>query len=158
MATITADPGAPAVGAGTQAAGVAVPAVTQGNRKLRGLRSLMLTLISAVVAYGVLVGIVAWQASATTFSFYHTMVDEDSVSVDAALRARAAALDHMSASATFLETTGTAQQAAAARAQERWAAYNNESRVSWRNVTDPTHGEQSVFAAADRAASDYIQQ
>src|SRR5215211_3305558 len=96
MATITADPAAiPARGA-----------ATTSNRRLSGLRSLMLTLISASLAYGVLAGIIAWQANATTFSSYHTIVDEGSVSVDAALRARAAVLDHMSASATYLETTG----------------------------------------------------
>src|SRR5438105_9050451 len=149
MATIPAD----------RATTIPAPAaVTTGNRRLSRLRSLMLTLISASLAFGVLAGIVAWQANATTFSSYHTIVDEGSVSVDAALRARAAALDHMSASATYLETTGQPQKDAAARAQERWAAYNNESRISWRNLTDSTHGEYNVYAAADSAASDYIQQ
>jgi hypothetical protein len=148
MATITADPGAIPAQA----------AVAVGNRRLSGLRSLMLTLISAALAYGVLAGIVAWQANATTYSAYHTMVDEDSVSVDAALKARAAALDHMSASATYLETTGTAQKDASALAQRSWAAFSNESRISWRNLTDRVHGEYNVYAAADRAASDYIQQ
>src|SRR5947209_15132020 len=116
MATITADPGAIPAQA----------AVAVGNRRLSGLRSLMLTLISAALAYGVLAGIVAWQANATTYSAYHTMVDEDSVSVDAALRARAAALDHMSSSATYLETTGAPQQNAASQAQDQWATFNNE--------------------------------
>src|SRR5918911_176361 len=149
MATITADR-APAIPAPT--------AVRTGNRRLGRLRSLMLTLISASLAFGVLAGIVAWQANATTYSSYHTIVDEGSVSVDAALRARAAALDHMSASATYLETTGQAQQQAATLAQERWATFNNEARISWRNLTDSVHGETNVYQAADRSASDYIQQ
>ena len=65
--------------------------------------------------------------------------------VDAALRARSAALDHMSAAATFLETTGTAQQQAQALATARWADFNNEARISWRNLSDPTHGEHAVI-------------
>jgi hypothetical protein len=141
------------------AAGVAqAPAVPVGNRRVGLLRSVMLALVSASIAFGVLAGLVAWQANVATYTAYHTIVDEGSVSVDAALRARAALLDHMSASATFLETTGQTQQEAAARAQERWNVFNNEFRVSWRNVTDATHGESDVYAAADRAASDYIQQ
>jgi hypothetical protein len=85
-------------------------------------------------------------------------VDEGSVSVDAALRARAAVLDHMSAAATFLETTGDTQTEARRRAEQRWADYSNESRISWRNVSDQTHGESNVYQAADHASSDYIQQ
>src|SRR5919204_6381548 len=138
MATITAD----------RAAIPARTAVSTGNRRLSRLRSLMLTLISASLAFGVLTGIVAWQANATTYSSYHTIVDEGSVSVDAALRARAAALDHMSASATYLETTGQAQKDAATLAQERWATFNNEARISWRNLTDRVHGETNVYEAA----------
>src|SRR6059058_3298219 len=136
MATITAD----------RATTIPAPAaVATGNRRLGRLRSLMLTLISASLAFGVLAGIVAWQANATTYSSYHTIVDEGSVSVDAALRARSAALDHMSASATYLETTGQAQKDAAALAQERWATFNNEARISWRNLTDSVHGETNVY-------------
>ncbi|HYO50536.1 MAG TPA: hypothetical protein VEW94_11860 [Chloroflexia bacterium] len=149
MATATANR-APAQAAPTT--------VSTGNRRVAGLRSWMLTLISSAIAFGVLTGLLAWQANLTTYNDYHTIVDEGSVSVDAALRARAAVLDHMSAAATFLETTGEAQQAAAARVQERWTAFNNEARVSWRNITDSTHGESNVYASADRAASDYIQQ
>ncbi len=118
----------------------------------------MLTAVAAVVSFGLLAGLIAWQANAVTYSAYHTLVDEGSVSVDAALQARAAVLDHMSAAATYLATTGAPQQAALATGRARWDEFNNESRISWRNLTDPTHGETNVYAAADRAASDYIQQ
>lgn len=129
-----------------------------GNRRIAGLRSLMMTLISASVALGLLTGLVAWQANLTTYNDYRRIVDEGSVSVDAALRARAAALDHMAAAATYLETTGPAQQEAGTRAGQHWATFNNEARISWRNLTDRTQGETNVYDAADRAASDYIQQ
>ncbi len=122
------------------------------------LRSLMLAVIASSLAFGLLAGFIAWQANLATYNAYHTFVDEGSVSVDAALRARSAALDHMSAAATFLETTGAAQQQAQALATARWADFNNEARISWRNLSDPTHGENAVYAAADSAASDYIQQ
>src|SRR5690349_4763757 len=118
----------------------------------------MLTAVAAEVAFGILAGLIAWQANAVTYSAYHTLVDEGSVSVDAALHARAAVLDHMSAAATYLATTGAPQQAALATGRARWDEFNNESRISWRNLTDPTHGENNVYAAADAAASDYIQQ
>jgi hypothetical protein len=129
-----------------------------GNRRIAGLRSRMMLIISASVAFGILAGFIAWQANANTYAAYHKIVDEGSVSVDAALRARAAVLDHMSAAATFLETTGTTQDEARKRAEQRWADYNNESRISWRNVSDQTHGENNVYQAADSASSDYIQQ
>lgn len=118
----------------------------------------MLTLVSAAIAFGVLGGLVVWQANVATFSDYHTIVDEASVSVDAALHARAAALDHMSAAATYLETTGQDQQAALARANDSWNTFNEQARISWRNITDRTQGEENVFTAADAAATDYIQQ
>jgi hypothetical protein len=118
----------------------------------------MLTAVAAAVAFGLLAGFIAWQANAVTYSAYHTLVDDGSVSVDAALHARAAVLDHMGAAATYLATTGAPQQAALATARARWDDFNTESRISWRNLTDPTHGETNVYAAADRAASDYIQQ
>lgn len=133
-------------------------ATAQGNRRVASLRSWMLTLVSASVAFGVLAGVVAWQANAATYNDYHTIVDEGSVSVDAALRARAAALDHMSAAATYLETTGESRQAAARRASDSWDTFNREARISWRNISDPTHGESNVFIAADSAATQYIQQ
>ncbi|MEO8285914.1 MAG: hypothetical protein ABI670_05725 [Chloroflexota bacterium] len=129
-----------------------------GNARVGRLRSFMLTVIASAISFGLLAGLLAWQANVATYNAYHNIVDEGSVSVDSALRARSAALDHMSAAATFLETTGDVQQQARNRATERWADYNNESRVTWRNLTDPTHGEADVFAAADRASSDYIQQ
>jgi hypothetical protein len=118
----------------------------------------MLTLVSASLAFGVLAGIVGWQTNAATYDDYHIIVDEGSVSVDAALRARAAALDHMGASATYLETTGESRQAAALRAADSWNTFNREARVSWRNISDVTHGESNVFTAADSAATQYIQQ
>ncbi|HUS17270.1 MAG TPA: hypothetical protein VM536_19915, partial [Chloroflexia bacterium] len=118
----------------------------------------MLSLIAASAAFGLLTGLVAWQANATTYAAYHRLVDEGSVSVDAALRARSAALDHMGDAATYLATTPALRPQARARATARWADFNNEARVSWRNVTDPTQGEANVFGAADKAASDYIQQ
>jgi hypothetical protein len=118
----------------------------------------MLALIASSIAFGLLAGFLAWQANLATYNAYHTIVDEGSVSVDAALRARSAALDHMTAAATFLETTGAAQQQAQALAAARWADFNNEARISWRNLSDPIHGENAVYSAADLAASDYIQQ
>lgn len=130
----------------------------RSNPRVALLRSWMLTVIASAISFGLLAGLIAWQANVTTYNAYHTIVDEGSVSVDSALRARAAVLDHMSAAATFLETTGDTQKAAMSRASERWAAFNNEARVSWRNLTDSTHGEIAVYQAADRAASDYIQQ
>jgi hypothetical protein len=133
-------------------------AAVRPNRRVGTLRAWMLALITSAIAFGIFAGILAWQANVTTYNAYHTIVDEGSVSVDAALRARAAILDHMSAAATFLETTGPAHDDAAERARQRWADFNNEARVSWRNVTDRAHGEDQVYAAADRAASDYIQQ
>src|SRR4051794_30471818 len=96
------------------------PAAVVGNRRIGLQRSLMLTLVSAAIAFGVLAGIVAWQSITVAYNDYHTLVDEGSVSVDAALRARAAALDHMSAAATYLETTGASQQAAEQRAAASW--------------------------------------
>ena len=119
---------------------------------------MMLALISSALAFGVLAGLVAWQANLATYNDYHTIVGEGSVSVDAALLARAAALDHMSAAATYLETTGEAQQQARALADQRWDTFIEESRISWSNITDPTHGEQNVFNAADQASLEYIQQ
>jgi hypothetical protein len=133
-------------------------AVVAGNRRVAALRSRMLLIISAAVAFGVLAGLIAWGANANTYAAYHKLVDEGSISVDAALRARAAVLDHMSAAATFLETSGAPQAEARQRAVQRWADYTNESRISWRNLTDQTHGENNVYQAADRASSDYIQQ
>jgi hypothetical protein len=118
----------------------------------------MLAVVAASVSFGLLAGFVAWQANLVTYDNYRKIVDEGSLSVDAALRARAAVLDHMSAAATFLETTGENQSAAEARTRERWSAFNDEARRSWRNLTDRTHGEYAVYNAADAAASDYIQQ
>ena len=129
-----------------------------GNPRIAALRDRMLTLVSAVLAFSVLAGLVAGLANATTYGSYHTLVDEGSVSVDAALRARAAVLDHMGAAATYLATTGAAHDAAYARAINSWDVYSEQSRHSWRNISDPVQGEGSVFQAADRAASDYIQQ
>ncbi len=129
-----------------------------GNPRIARLRDRMLTLISAVVAFGLLAGIIAGLASSTTYDAYHTLVDEGAVSVDAALRARAAVLDHMSAAATYLATTGPAHDAAYAQAINSWDTYREQSRLSWRNISDPVQGEGSVYQAADRAASDYIQQ
>jgi hypothetical protein len=122
------------------------------------LRSWMLALVSASLAFGVLAGLVAWQANLGTYNDYHTIVNDGSVSVDAALRARAAALDHMSAAATYLETTDQNRQAAAARASTAWDTFNSQARISWRNITDPLYGESNVFSAADSAATSYIQQ
>jgi hypothetical protein len=113
----------------------------------------MLALIASSLAFGLLAGFIAWRANLATYNAYHTIVDEGSVSVDAALRARSAALDSMTAAATFLETGADQQEA-----QARWADFNNEARISWRNLSDPTHGENAVYSAADLAASDYIQQ
>src|SRR5437016_12264630 len=117
----------------------------------------MLALTSASLAFGVLAGLIAWQANVAAYNDYHTIVDEGSVSVDAALRSRAAALDHMSAAATYLETTGESQQAEAVRASDSWNIFNQQARISWHNITDPAHGEDKVFAAADAAATGYIQ-
>lgn len=114
-------------------------------------------MISAALAFGVLAGLVAWQANLATYNDYHTIVDEGAVSVDAALLARAAGLDHMSAAATYLETSGDSQQQARAFADTRWDIFTEQARISWRNVTDPTHGELNVFSAADHASHDYIQ-
>jgi hypothetical protein len=118
----------------------------------------MLAVVAAAISFGVLAGLIAWQANLATYNNYHKIVDVGSVSVDSALRARSAVLDHMSAAATFLETTGDNQKAAEARATQRWADFNNEARISWRNLSDTTYGEYAVYAAADAAASDYIQQ
>ena len=76
----------------------------------------MLALVAAAISFGVLAGLIAWQANLATYNNYHKIVDVGSVSVDSALRARAAVLDHMSAAATFLETTGDNQKAAQERA------------------------------------------
>lgn len=136
----------------------AQPAATPGNSRVGRLRSWMLTLVASAVSFGLLAGFIVWQANLVTYENYRKIVDEGSVSVDSALRARAAVLDHMSAAATFLETTGQNQTAAEQRARERWAAFNDEARRSWRNLTDRTHGEYAVYSAADSSASDYIQQ
>ena len=161
MATTTIPAGtAGTSGTNIDAAQAAVPAapVVRTNSRVAGLRSLMLFVMASAVAFGVLGGVIAWQANLTAYNAYHKLVDEGSVSVDAALRARAAALDHMGAAATFLETKGTAQQEARQSTTQAWIDYQNQSRMSWRNITDNTHGENTVFAAADSAASDYIQQ
>ena len=150
-----APPGAAAPAGVTPAAPAAVPLI--GNPRVARLRNQMLGLISAAIAFAVLTGIIAWQANARTYDAYHTLVDEGSVSVDAALQARAAVVDQMGAAATYLATTGPAQQAAADRATARWNDFIAQSRISWRNLSDRTQGEQNVSAAADSAASDYIQ-
>ncbi len=142
----------------TGATSAVQPTVRQSNRRLVIIRALMLALVSSSLAFGIMSGLVAWQANVATYNDYHTIVGEGSVSVDAALRARAAALDHMSAAAIYLETKGQARQEAAARADQSWADFNEEARISWRNLSDPTHGESNVYAAADRAAGDYIKQ
>ncbi|MGI8587734.1 MAG: hypothetical protein ACR2M0_08625 [Chloroflexia bacterium] len=118
----------------------------------------MLTLVAAGIAFGVLVGLIAWRANDAAYNSYDTLVNKGSVSVDAALRARAAALDHMGQAATYLATTGAPQQAAEAAAAQSWNGFNEEARKSWNNRTDQTQGEFNVFAAADAAASLYIQQ
>jgi hypothetical protein len=133
------------------------PAVKTNTRVSR-LRSWMLALVASSVAFGVLAGIIVWQANVAAYDAYHTIVDEGSVSVDAALRARSAALDHMTAAATYLETKGDIQQQARARADQNWDAFNNEARVSWGNLSDTSHGEYATYDAADSAASQYIQQ
>lgn len=125
--------------------------VASGNRRVSRLRTLMLSLVSAAAAFSVVAGLAAWQANVATYNDYHSIVDESSVSVDAAL-------DHMGAAATYLETTGENRQAAASRASASWDTFNSEARVSWRNISDPAHGESNVFSAADSAATDYIQQ
>src|SRR5689334_2998186 len=103
----------------TQTAPASQPAVATQvriNPRVERLRSWMLAVIAAAVSFGVLAGLIAWQANLATYNNYHKIVDVGSVSVDSALRARAAVLDHMSAAATFLETTGDNQKAAQARA------------------------------------------
>ncbi|MGA7731489.1 MAG: hypothetical protein WCD37_09480 [Chloroflexia bacterium] len=152
MATVTANN---RLGTPTQA--VTAPG-ERSNSRVGRLRSWMLAIVAASVSFSLLAGFIAWQANLVTYENYRKIVDEGSLSVDSALRARAAVLDHMSAAATFLETTGENQSAAEARARERWAAFNDEARRSWRNLTDRTHGEYVVYSAADAAASDYIQQ
>ncbi len=118
----------------------------------------MLTLGAACIAFAIVAGIVAWQANGTTHATYHALVDQGSVSVDAALQARAAVLDQMGAAATYLATTGTPRSTAQAFADRRWADFREASRISWSNLSDPVQGEGNVFRAADAAASDYIQQ
>src|SRR5688572_10186523 len=136
---------------GRATAGGAAPAVTApapraavGNRRIARLRSVMMVLMTLAVALGLLLGLVAFQANLTTYNYYRTIVDEGSVSVDAALRARAAVLDHMAASATYLETTGDAQTDAANRAERAWETFNNEASISWRNLSDAEYGENEV--------------
>lgn len=135
----------------------AVPDQPRPNPRVGRLRSWMLALVASAVAFGALAALIAFQANQATFDAYRRIVDEGSVSVDAALRARAGALDHMTDAATYLETSGEVQQLAAQRADEHWAAFSEESRVSWGNLSDPTHGEYAVFDAADGAAREYIQ-
>src|SRR3982751_5863575 len=155
MSTVTTTQ--PQSSASATAVPLPAPAVA-GNARVGRLRSFMLAVVASSIAFGLLAGLLAWQANVATYNAYHTIVDQGSISVDSALRARAAALDHMSAAATFLETTGASQQQAQALATARWADFNNEARISWRNLSDRTHGEYDVYSAADRAASDYIQQ
>jgi hypothetical protein len=134
-----------------------LPDQPRPNLRVGRLRSWMLAMVASAAAFGALAAVIAFQANQATYDAYRRIVDEGSVSVDAALRARAAALDHMTDAATYLETSGEVQQLAAARANEHWAEFSEESRVSWGNLSDPTHGEHAVFEAADRAARDYIQ-
>src|SRR5437870_142102 len=90
---------------------VAVPRVREvvSNSRVGRLRSWMLALVAASISFGLLAGFIAWQANLATYNNYRQIVDEGSQSVDSALLARAAVLDHMGAAATFLETTGDNQ-------------------------------------------------
>src|SRR4051794_21656670 len=114
-ATVATGQGQDPAQAAAQAA--SAPAVKTNTRVSR-LRSWMLALVASSVAFGVLAGLIVWQANVAAYDAYHTIVDEGSVSVDAALRARSAALDHMTAAATYLETKGDIQQQARARADQ----------------------------------------
>ncbi len=126
-----------AIGNSTGAAPQAVAARgVRSNSRVGRLRSWMLAIVAASVSFSLLAGFISWQANLVTYDNYRKIVDEGSVSVDSALRARAAVLDHMSAAATYLETTGANQPAAEERARERWAAFSDEARRSWQNLTD----------------------
>lgn len=113
-------------------------------------------LASWAVAFGLLAGLLAWRGSASTGDAYRALAQEGARSVDAALTARGAALDHMGAVATFLESGGDARYRA--EAERSWHEYTEASRVSWENRTDEVHGEHAAFQAADAAARTYSEQ
>src|SRR5262249_34971830 len=123
------------------------------NPRVRTLRNQMLTLLAACVAFGLLVGLVAWRATVTTQAAYQEVVEQDAATVDAALQARAASLDHMSEAATYL---ATGDASAVTRAQDNWTVFNTQMNILARNLGQE-QGEPDVYAAATASARDYLQ-
>ncbi len=152
MATATVPRPAPAA---APAPAAPTAAVLIPNRRIGGLRTQLLTLITGTIAFAVLTGLLAWQANRITYAHYRTVVEDGARSVDAALDARSLLLAHLSDTATFLADPNAARRT---QANSTWLAYTEKSRVAWSNVTDKTYGEPSVYAAVNQAETDYNRQ
>src|SRR5204863_9268118 len=105
MATATVPRPTPPAASGPSPgpAPVAVPTgpVLIPNARLGRLRTLLLSLMAGALAFGILTGLVAFLAGRTTYDSYRKVVEEGARSVDAALDARSALLQHLSQTAAF---------------------------------------------------------
>jgi hypothetical protein len=145
---------------------IAVPTgpVLIPNARLGRLRTLMLSLMAGALAFGILTGVVAFLAGRTTYDSYRKVVEEGARSVDAALDARSALLQHLSQTAAFLadptcaSCPDNAKVDRRAQANATWLVYTEKSRIAWSNITDPTYGESNVYAAVNQAETDYNRQ
>lgn len=165
-ATVPRPPPAPAPGPPPGPLPVAVPSgpVLIPNARLGRLRTLMLSLMAWALAFGLLTGVVAFLAGRTTYDNYRKVVEEGARSVDAALDARSALLQHLSQTAAFLadptcaSCPDNAKVDRRAQANATWLIYTEKSRIAWSNITDPTYGESNVYAAVNQAETDYNRQ
>ncbi len=137
------------------ASAVSAPPVAPEARIARFRRRLLLALLLssllAVVAGGVVLA-----ANVVTYNRYRAIVNEGSISVDAAQDARADVLDNAGSNADLLaQTDPNLRRQDRVRASQQWESFKNHLRLSWQNQSDHAQGEFAVFNAADLASSDY---
>jgi hypothetical protein len=131
-------------------------AVPDLSSRVRLARRLLQMLLLGLLLVGLLASVLGYSAVQTTLDNYYQIVQEGSVSADAAQDARESLLAYHSAAADYLTLNDPAQRAQRrAEAQTEWASYQDAMRRSWQNRTDETFGELAVFDAADQASWDY---
>lgn len=125
-------------------------------QRVRLARRLLQGLLLGLVGIGLLATLLGYQAVRTTLDNYYQIVQEGSVSADAAQDAREALLAYHSAAADFLTLDDPARRAERqAQATTAWSRYQEAMRRSWENRSDRRYGEFAVFDAADRASWRY---
>jgi hypothetical protein len=132
------------------------PIASRPRHAIARLRRRLLSLAVVGGAATLVTAAVIFAASAVTYDRYNAIVQQGSVSVDAAQNARADLLGNVGANADLLARSDQgARNQARATASDTWERFKNDLRVSWQSRGDNTYGEFAAFDAADRASTDY---